>query len=330
MGRGTDLSAAEKVEIDTCFSLGLNQCEIARRMGRSRSAVQHQLGKPENYERAKRGAKRKLSDRDIRHIERHASNKMTSAARIKDDLQLDVSPKTILGVLKSNPHFSYDKKRKGPNITPQSKRARLAWGNDHQHLIDVWKTVIFSDEKKFNLDGPDGLQYYWHDNRKPKLRYGKRHSGGGGIMFWGGIGVQGLTDLVLIEERMDSEMYQRVLRDYLLPSFQNISGDPFIFQQDGAPCHRSRSTLSWLERNHIQRLDWPAYSPDMNIVENLWGYMTRIVYKDGKRYNTKESLEDACRAAWAEIGQDYIDSLFNSLPNRVNEIIEENGGPTSY
>jgi transposase len=330
MGGGKDLSPAEKVEIDTCFSLGLNQSEIAQRLGRSRHAIQNQLNKPENYERAKRGAKRKLSERDIRHIGRQASNKMTSSARIKDDLELDVSTRTVRRALAMNPDLSYDKKRKGPTSTVQSKRARLDWGNDHCNMVDAWKLVIFSDEKKFNLDGPDGLQMYWHDHRKGKLRFAKRHSGGGGVMFWGGIGAHGLTPLVLIEERMDSDMYQRVIRDYLLPNTHDICGDHFTFQQDGAPCHRSNSTRAFMQRRNVTLLDWPAYSPDMNIIENLWGYLTQVVYKDGKQYRSKRLLEDACRDAWDEIDQDYIDSLFNSLPNRIRELIDANGGPTSY
>jgi len=60
-------------------------------------------------------------------------------------------------------------------------------------LWDSWQACIFTDEKKFNLDGPDGNQYYWHDKRKPKLRFTKRQQGGGGIMFWGGMGWNGLT-----------------------------------------------------------------------------------------------------------------------------------------
>ena len=45
-----------------------------------------------------------------------------------------------------------------------------------------WRRVIFSDEKKFNLDGPDGLSHYWHDLRKEPRWFKKRHTGGVNIM----------------------------------------------------------------------------------------------------------------------------------------------------
>jgi len=45
-----------------------------------------------------------------------------------------------------------------------------------------WETILFSDEKKFNLDGPGGFKYYRHDLRKEPKYYSKRVSGDGSVM----------------------------------------------------------------------------------------------------------------------------------------------------
>ena len=39
--------------------------------------------------------------------------------------------------------------------------------------MDKWETVVFSDEIKVNLDGPDGSRGYWHYLRKEKQLFSK-------------------------------------------------------------------------------------------------------------------------------------------------------------
>jgi hypothetical protein len=54
-----------------------------------------------------------------------------------------------------------------------------------------WSDVVFSDEKKFNLDGPDGFQHYWHDLRGEVRFLSKRKFGGGFLMVWAAFGLHG-------------------------------------------------------------------------------------------------------------------------------------------
>ena len=51
-------------------------------------------------------------------------------------------------------------------MTKAHQQNRLNWVKDHMSWKSEYERVIFSDKKKFNLDGPDVFSYYWHDLRK--------------------------------------------------------------------------------------------------------------------------------------------------------------------
>lgn len=96
-------------------------------------------------------------------------------------------------------------------------------------------------------------------------------------MFWGGFGNNGTTPLAQISTRLDSEGYQDILKDNLLPYGTKIGGRGWIFQQDNASIHASTSTSEWCRRKNLRLLPWPSKSPDLNPIENLGGMLTRIV-----------------------------------------------------
>ena len=94
----------------------------------------------------------------------------------------------IQQVLRDAPHLKHKKMLTGPCLTPKHKEERVKWAKDYSHWRTRWRRVIFSDEKKFNLDGPDGFAHYWHDLRKKPLYFSKRQQGGGSVTIWAAIG----------------------------------------------------------------------------------------------------------------------------------------------
>ena len=116
---------------------------------------------------------------------------------------------------------------------------------------------MFSDEKKFNLDDPDGCQYYWHDIRiAPEIRL-SRNFGGGTVIVWGAFSFFGKLPIAWISNKMKSADYVNVLETSLLEHAETLMGPNFIFQQDNASIHCSKLTKQWLSDKEIEVFEWP-------------------------------------------------------------------------
>lgn len=331
MPRGKEISIFEECEIMKYRKNGMSQKQISAIMNRSQSIISKVLNKPTNYQKKIRtGRPKKLKSRDKRRIFKLAVTDNLSCNKIKSNLGCNVSKTTIWRTLNSSPSHKYLKMKSGPLLTTVHKATRLDWAKEHQCWSHEWNKIVFSDEKKFNLDGPDGYKYYWHDIRHEDKSFLSRNFGGGSCMVWAAFSACGTSSIVFVTNRLNSQIYQDMLEEHLIPIGASLGGPEWIFQQDNASCHASRSTKLWAEEKGIRILGWPSRSPDLNPIENLWGILARAVYSKNTQFNTVEELKSKIIRCWSEIDKKVLNTLVSSMPNRIFELIRSNGGKIKY
>ena len=87
-------------------------------------------------------------------------------------------------------------------------------------------------------------------------------------------------------------------------------------------------TKEWFYGFRVTVLDWPAQSPDLNPIENLWSELDRRL-KDRKT-NTKEDLFRVIEEGWNNLPKEYLKTLVESMPRRIEACIKNKGFATKY
>src|ERR1044071_4481568 len=167
---------------------------------------------------------------------------------------------------------------------------------------------------------------------EPKKTRKKVPHGGEGVMVWGCITKWGVGRLCCIDEKLTSPGYVVILMDKLLGTLKDKNIDPqsIYFQRDKDRKQWTNLVMKTLDEHSIDSLPWPANSPDMNIIENLWDHLDREVHKRVPPPRNKKVLWKYLEEEWEKIDQKYIDSLYDSIPTRIQRLVEQKGGNTEY
>lgn len=332
MGRKPGLTQHEQGVIDGLHMQKLSVAAISRTIKRSRCVVQRYISDPQGYGKRKMtSGNSKISALDARHILREGAKGSSSAAQIKFTLSLPITKRRVQQLLSSSEHLQYRKFKQAPPLTALHLSTRLNWARErHAWTSGQWAHVVFSDEKKWNLDGPDGFAYYWHDLRKEERILSRRQNGGGGVMIWAAFCETGFSEIAFLGGNQNAQMYTETLENYLVPFANAKFTGAWTFQQDNASIHTAHVARNWFSSKNITVMPWPAKSPDLNPIENVWGILSRRVYKDGRQFSSVLELKQCILQEWGALTQNFASKLVQSMTKRCRQVLERGGKKTDY
>ena len=292
------------------------------------------------YSRRHGGGRRRATEpRDDRHLHTLVARQPTlTARRLRNEFQNATGIRVSTQTVRNRLHESGLRARipaNCPVLTAAHRAARLDFAREHVGwTVDQWSSVLFTDESRFSLDGNDRRARVWRQRGHRYHEYAiVEHDrwGGRSLMIWGGISMGGRTDLyVLTGQTMNAQRYlDNVIRPIVVP-YAGAIGPQFVLMDDNARPHRARIVNNFLDQEGIERMEWPAYSPDLNPIENVWDHMGRQLRESENPPGTLPDLERELQRIWAGLGVQFIARYIQSMSRRCRDVIQARGGHTRY
>ena len=145
--------------------------------------------------------------------------------------------------------------------------------------------------------------------------------------MWGAFAANGVEKLHFINGIMDKFIYKDILMGPMLDSANNLfRGSDWILQEDNDPKHTAKVNIAWRQDNGINRMEWPAQSPDLNPIENLWHILNQKCKE--RRPNNAIELFQILEDAWKTLPVDLLRNLVDSMPRRCAAVLKSNGFAT--
>ena len=216
--------------------------------------------------------------------------------------------------------------------------------------MDDWRKVFFTDECRVERDNNTSVLWVFRRQTK-KEKYAsrnirpKRKQDGISVMIWGCFISDKLSPIVFIDGTVKKEVYVGMLEEYFLPFLDAVYTDdstPREFQQDNARPHTAKITRDWFkplaEKYGLCLMQWPPNSPDMNLIEHLWTHLKRELHRrypdtvtlQGSPEFIKATLRERLYEVWWDIGTEVLNSLVESMPERVKALYKAGGWYTEF
>lgn len=227
-------------------------------------------------------------------------------------------------------------RKKQPLLSQRNRRDRLEFARKYVNKPNVfWRKWLFTDEKKYYRMSLKKTQWCLeHETPKPQLTTAVPPQ----TYVWAGISYRGRTPLHHIKAKLTAASYQQILKRVMLPAIPDCfptqhQRRTWTFQQDstGRGVHGALWLREWIMDNeNIPNycFPWPGNSPDLNPIENVWRLCNIAIQK--RKPRTAQGYWRLLKQEWMKVPQQTIKKLIDSMPRRLQAVIDANGGNTKY
>ncbi len=332
------LSRDQRLEIRTLRDIGWTYKDIAARMKVTERAVQTACTVGATPQKRSGRPGLLTPDQNTQLIEfvcASQKNRLMPYHQIPQTLGWDVSESVIRRALKAEGfarHPTYSK----PPISEKNRQIRLSWAMSHVGWEwEDWHRILWTDET-------------WVTGGKHKRMWVTRRANEEldqtciiekeprpkGWMFWGCFaGTTGKGPCLFWEKEwgtINKETYCAHTVPLIDGWIRMHAEERLVLMQDGAPGHSAEYTIDELKSRGVTPMFWPPYSPDLNPIETIWGWMKDYIQKHYPLKMSYDQLRVAVRAAWDSIPEYRFRELLETMPARCEAVIAAEGRHTKY
>jgi len=214
------------------------------------------------------------------------------------------------------------------------------WSKQQKKDKRDWNKVYWSDEVTFHV-GENRNVYYvtrgsgsgeeWLDkNLVPSFKSGRTAVG-----VWSCYCGDEMGPLVIVPKgsTMTAERYLETVKKHFVPFYRRIKrkyGNGVVIQKNNAPWHTAKVVRAYWKRIKIPLVQWPAQSPDLSPIKNLWRWIKCAIGKQRHRIKNIGMMERALEKLWPTIDRELLTKLNESMERRLALVIKNKGGTTKY
>lgn len=341
----TNLSEVRRGRIIGMSQSGMSEEDIANFLDTSTKTVRHWISKFAeegeegliDHRKRNRAPNCTTEEEDDLIVAAMDENPFQPADRVLETVGLDVNVSTIYRRLqKAGVHCHHPAHK--ISLTDEHAEQRVGYALQHLAVTEEeWKTIFWMDEKTFS-SSKDGRMHVWRpDNQRldPKYVVPDAHSGRISIAYHGWMTAYGVGELTEVSPHMNAEEYIDILENVIVPSIRILFPEedmPIIrFVHDNSAVHTSWLVRQWLlEHPFMQALNWPAKSPDLNPIENIWAIVTRSWVPGRDR--TRAALAEQTVRSWEgmRLRPEICEAAVINMNERLQAVIDNNGWWTKY